>query len=43
MISGTGLRVSMRRLSHWSGLQQHVLKQLQALGAQEVQRAQVLG
>ena len=36
-------RVSMRSLSHWSGQQQHLLKQLQALSAQEMQRAQVLG
>ena len=33
-------RVSMRRLSHWSGLQQHLLQWLQALGAQEMQWAQ---
>ena len=32
-------RVSMRRLSHWSGQQQHLL---QALGAQEMQWAQAL-
>ena len=30
-------RVSMRRLSHWSGQQQHLLQWLQALGAQEMQ------
>ena len=36
-------QVSMRSLSHWSGQQQHLLKQLQALGAQEMQRAQALG
>ena len=36
-------RVSIRSLSHWSGQQQHLLKQLQALGAQEMQRAQALG
>ena len=35
-------RVSMRRLSHWSGQQQHLLQRLQALGAQEMQWAQVL-
>ena len=35
-------RVSMRSLSHWSGQQQHLLKWLQALGAQEMQRAQAL-
>ena len=29
-------RVSMRRLSHWSGQQQHRLQWLQALGAQEM-------
>ena len=29
--------VSMRCLSHWSGRQQHLLQQLQALGAQEMQ------
>ena len=34
-------RVSMHRLSHWSGQQQH-LQWLQALGAQEMQRAQGL-
>ena len=28
-------RVSMSRLSHWSGQQQHILQRLQALGAQE--------
>ena len=33
-------RVSMRRLSHWSGQQQHLLQWLQALGAQEMQWAQ---
>ena len=36
-------RDSIRSLSHWSGQQQHLLKQLQALGAQEMQRAQALG
>ena len=35
-------RVSMRRLSQWSGQQQHLLQQLQALGAQEMQWAQAL-
>ena len=35
-------RVSMRCLSHWSGQQQHLLQWLQALGAQEMQWAQVL-
>ena len=34
--------VSMLRLSHWSGQQQHLLQWLQALGAQEMQWAQVL-
>ena len=34
--------VSMRCLSHWSGRQQHLLQQLQALGAQEMQWAQAL-
>ena len=34
---------SMRRLSHWSRQQQHLLQQLQALGAQEMQWAQALG
>ena len=33
---------SMRHLSHWSGQQQHLLQWLQALGAQEMQWAQVL-
>ena len=33
-------RVSMHRLSHWSG--QHLLQWLQALGAQEMQWAQAL-
>ena len=28
-------RLSMRRLTHWSGQQQHLLQLLQALGAQE--------
>ena len=28
-------RVSMHRLSHWNGQQQHLLQQLQALGAQD--------
>ena len=35
-------RVSMRRLSHWSGQQQHLLQWLQALGTQEMQWAQAL-
>ena len=35
-------RVSMRRLSHWSGQQQHLLQWLQVLGAQEMQWAQAL-
>ena len=35
-------RVSMRRLSHWSGQQQHLLQGLQALGAQEMQWTQAL-
>ena len=35
-------RVSMRRLSHWNGQQQHLLQWLQALGAQEMQWAQAL-
>ena len=35
-------RVSMCRLSHWSGQQQQLLQWLQALGAQEMQWAQVL-
>ena len=35
-------RVSMCRLSHWSGQQQHLLQCLQALVAQEMQWAQVL-
>ena len=35
-------QVSMRRLSHWSGQQQHLLQWLQALGAQEMQWAQAL-
>ena len=35
-------RVSMRRLSHWSGQQQHLLQWLQALDAQEMQWAQAL-
>ena len=35
-------RISMRRLSHWSGQQQHLLQRLQALGAQEMQWAQGL-
>ena len=34
--------VSMLCLSHWSGQQQHLLQWLQALGAQEMQWAQVL-
>ena len=33
-------RVSMGRLLHWSGQQQHLLQWLQALGAQEMQWAQ---
>ena len=32
----------MPRLLHWSGQQQHLLQQLQALGAQEMQWAQAL-
>ena len=35
-------RISIRCLSHWSGQQQHLLQRLQALGAQEMQWAQVL-
>ena len=35
-------QVSMRRLSHWSGQQQHLLQWVQALGAQDMQWAQVL-
>ena len=35
-------RVSMRRLSHWSWQQQHLLQWVQALGAQEMQWAQAL-
>ena len=35
-------RVSMRRLSHWSGQQQHLLQRLRALGAQGMQWAQAL-
>ena len=35
-------RVSMRRLSHWSGQQQHLLQRVQALDAQEMQWAQAL-
>ena len=35
-------RVSMCRLSHWSGQQQHLLQRLQALGAQEIQWTQAL-
>ena len=35
-------RVSMRRLSHCRGQQQHLLQWLQALGAQEMQWAQAL-
>ena len=48
MICGMGLDllqssgVYMRRLSLWSGQQQHLLQRLQALGAQEMQWAQVL-
>ena len=32
----------MRHLLHWSGQQQHLLQWLQALGAKEMQWAQVL-
>ena len=35
-------RVSLGRLLHWSGQQQHLLQWLQALGAQEMQWAQAL-
>ena len=35
-------QVSMHRLSHWSGHQQHLLQWLQALGAQEMQWAETL-
>ena len=35
-------RVSMGRLLHWSGQQQHLLQWLQALGAKEMQWAQAL-
>ena len=35
-------RVSIRRLSHWSGQQQHLLQWLQVLGAQGMQWAQAL-
>ena len=35
-------RVVMRRLSHWSRQQHHLLQWLQTLGAQEMQWAQVL-
>ena len=35
-------RISLRRLSHLSGQQQHLLQRLQALGAQEMQMAQAL-
>ena len=35
-------RVSMHCLLHWSGQQQHLLQQLQALGTQEMQWAQAL-
>ena len=35
-------QVPMRRLSYWSGQQQHLLQWLQALGAQEMQWVQVL-
>ena len=35
-------RVSMRHLWYWSGQQQNLLQWLQALGAQEMQWAQVL-
>ena len=41
MICGTGLDL-LRRLSHWSGKQQHLLQRVQALGAQEMQWAQGL-
>ena len=34
--------VSMRRLLHWSGQQQHLLQWLQALDAQEMQWTQAL-
>ena len=36
-------QVSMSRLSHWSGQQQHLLQWLQALDAQEMQLAQAFG
>ena len=36
-------RVSICHLSHWSGQQQHLLQQLQALGAQEMQWDQAFG
>ena len=35
-------RVSMLRLLHWSGQQQHLLQWLQALGAQEMQWTQAI-
>ena len=35
-------QVSMHRLSHWSGQQQHFLQRLQALGTQDMQLAQAL-
>ena len=35
-------QVSMCLLLHWSGQQQHLLQWLQALGAQEMHRAQAL-
>ena len=35
--------VSMCSLSHWSGQKQHLLKPLQALSAQEMQRDQAFG
>ena len=35
-------RVSMCSLSHWSGLQHHLLKQLQALGAQDCRELKCL-
>ena len=36
-------RVSISHLSYWSGQQQHLLQQLQALGAQEMLLAQAFG
>ena len=35
-------RVSMCSLSHWSGQQHHLLKQLQALGAQDCRELKCL-